>query len=60
MTSHHIGVLRRAGLLLQRREERDARWAYYPLHPEAVEHLKESFGTILDLSHFDATPASCA
>jgi ArsR family transcriptional regulator, lead/cadmium/zinc/bismuth-responsive transcriptional repressor len=27
MTSHHIGVLRRAALLVQRREDRDARWA---------------------------------
>ena len=60
MTSHHIGVLRRAHLLLQRREERDARWAYYRLNPEAVEHLKVAFNGLLDLSGFDPTPASCA
>src|SRR5437763_7449067 len=40
MTSHHLGILRRAGLLLQRREERDARWVYYRLNPEAVAALK--------------------
>src|SRR5215216_300826 len=40
MTSHHVGVLRRAGLLLQRREERDVRWVYYRLNPDAIERLK--------------------
>lgn len=59
MTSHHLGVLRRAGLLLQRHEEKDARWVYYRLNPEAVDHLKNSFTTFLDLSGFDPTPASC-
>lgn len=59
MTSHHIGVLRRSGLLLQRREDRDARWVYYRLNPEAVEDLKAAFTGLLDLSGFDPTPASC-
>src|SRR6266511_2262444 len=59
MTSHHIGVLRRAGLLVQRREERDVRWVYYRLNPEAIESLKEQVNGILDLSGFDPTPARC-
>ena len=59
MTSHHVGVLRRAGLLLQRREERDQRWVYYRLDHEAVERLKEEFNGLLDLSGFDPTPARC-
>jgi DNA-binding transcriptional ArsR family regulator len=59
MTSHHVGVLRRAHLLLQRREDRDARWVYYRLNPEAIEHLREAFTGLLDLSGFDPTPASC-
>ena len=59
MTSHHLGVLRRAGLLLQRREERDYRWVYYRLNAEAVEQLKDQFNGLLDLSGFDATPARC-
>ena len=60
MTSHHIGVLRRAHLLVQRREERDARWVYYRLNPEAVARLKDALDGLLDLSTFDPTPASCA
>ncbi len=59
MTSHHLGVLRRAGLVLQRREERDTRWVYYRLNPQAVDRLKEQFDGLLDLSRFDATPARC-
>lgn len=59
MTSHHVGVLRRAGLLLQRREERDIRWVYYRLDPEAVEMLKDQFNGLLDLSGFNAAPARC-
>ena len=58
MTSHHLGVLRRAGLLLQRREDRDARWVYYRLNPDAVAELQAAVNGLLDLSHFDSTPAS--
>jgi DNA-binding transcriptional ArsR family regulator len=59
MTSHHVGVLRRARLVLQRREDRDARWAYYRLNPEAIEQLKAAFNNLLDLSGFDPTLAHC-
>lgn len=59
MTSHHLGVLRRAGLLLQRREARDARWVYYRLDPEMVGALRERLGALLDRSRFDETPAHC-
>jgi ArsR family transcriptional regulator len=59
MTSHHLGVLRRAGLLIQRREQRDTRWVYYRLNPEAVEALTRQFGAVLDLSGFDPMPARC-
>jgi len=59
MTSHHLGILRRAGLLQQRRENRDARWVYYRLNPEAVAALRAAFAGLLDLSYFDDTPARC-
>ena len=59
MTSHHVGVLRRAGLLVARREDRDARWIYYRLNAEAIEALKDQFNGLLDLSGFDPTPARC-
>jgi len=57
--SHHLGVLKRAGLVRDRREERDARWAYYSLTPDAVAALREQLVDLLDLSAFDPTPARC-
>jgi ArsR family transcriptional regulator, arsenate/arsenite/antimonite-responsive transcriptional repressor len=56
--SHHLGVLKRAGLVRDRRGG-DARWAYYTLVPEAVAALGARFGAVLDLSDFDPTPADC-
>lgn len=57
--SHHLGVLKRAGLIRDRRGA-DARWAYYTLAPEAVGALRAQFGAVLDLEEFDPTPADCA
>lgn len=59
MTSHHLSVLRRAGLLLQRREARDSRWVYYRLDPVAVASLTAQFTGFFDLSGFDPTAARC-
>src|SRR5579864_7165173 len=59
MTSHHLGVLRRAGMLVQRREDRDARWVYYRLNPEATDALRRQFDALLDRSQFDDTLAHC-
>jgi ArsR family transcriptional regulator len=56
--SHHLGVLKRAGLVRDRRGG-DARWAYYALVPETAAALQAQFGAILDLSAFDPTPADC-
>ena len=56
--SHHLGVLKRAGLVRDRRGE-DARWAYYTLVPEAAATLREQVGAMLDLGEFDPTPANC-
>ena len=57
--SHHLGVLRRAGLVRDRRDPGDARWAYYSLVPAAVAALRRDLGDALDLSAFDPTPARC-
>ena len=57
--SHHLGVLRRAGLVRDRHDDRDARWAYYALVPEAAAGLRAALGDLLDLGAFDPTPARC-
>ncbi len=54
--SHHVGLLKRAGLVLDRR---DARWTYYRLAPEAAAHLSGAVAELLDASQMDSTPAGC-
>ncbi|MHB1134202.1 MAG: ArsR/SmtB family transcription factor [Chloroflexota bacterium] len=57
--SHHMGVLKRAGLVRDRRDPDDARWVYYALAEEGACHLKTSLADLLDTTRTAATPASC-
>lgn len=57
--SHHLGVLKRAGLIRARQDGHDGRWSYYAIVPEAAEALRGHVGTLLDLRDFDAIPARC-
>ncbi|MDP9375877.1 MAG: metalloregulator ArsR/SmtB family transcription factor [Chloroflexota bacterium] len=57
--SHHLGVLKRAGLVRDRRDADDARWAYYSLTPAAIAALREQLVDLLDLRAFDPAPARC-
>ncbi len=54
--SHHMAILKRAGLICERR---DARWTYYRLSPEAVTSLRRSLDGLLDVSLLDPTLADC-
>ncbi len=56
--SHHISVLKRAGLVVDRRDEKDARWTYYSLSPSAVV-LGRGIASLLDSSFADPAPADC-
>ncbi len=44
LASHHLHVLKEAGLVEARRE---GTWSYYRLVPEAILHLNRIFGEIL-------------
>lgn len=57
--SHHMSVLKRAGLVVDRRDEKDSRWVYYRLSPSAVE-LGGNIARLLDGSGTDPAPADCA
>jgi len=48
LISHHLGVLRRAGLAHDRRDPTDARWVYYQLDVPTLERLAETFGALFD------------
>jgi ArsR family transcriptional regulator, arsenate/arsenite/antimonite-responsive transcriptional repressor len=52
--SHHVAVLKRAGLVEDRR---DTRWTYYRLSPASTELLRRSVDGLLEVSR--AAPADC-
>ena len=57
--SHHMGVLKKVGLVLDRRDEADGRWIYYRLAPSA-ERVGRRLAELLDATQIDPTPADCA
>jgi len=48
LISHHLNVLRRAGLVDAERDAVDARWIYYSLNRAALTALNTAFGTFFD------------
>ena len=52
LVSHHLGVLRGWGLVIARRDERDARWVYYSVERAALAQLNALY-----LSFFGAERA---
>ncbi len=57
--SHHMGLLKRAGLVEDRRDCCDARWVYYRLNPTGVAAFQSAVNEIFDTSRTDETPADC-
>lgn len=55
--SHHVGLLRRAGLVRDRHDPLDARWTYYALVPAAVAALHAQLGDLLALTDLPAEAA---
>jgi DNA-binding transcriptional ArsR family regulator len=48
LISHHLSVLRKAGLVEVERDAFDARWIYYSLNRQALAELNTAFGSLLD------------
>jgi ArsR family transcriptional regulator, arsenate/arsenite/antimonite-responsive transcriptional repressor len=57
--SHHMALLKRAGLVRDRRDPDDTRWTHYSLDPEGAERLGDLLQSLLDSSKADPEPASC-
>lgn len=56
--SHHMAVLKRAGLAVDRRDLQDGRWVYYSLSPSATQ-IGGQVADLLDASQVDTTLADC-
>ncbi len=48
LLSHHLRVLKKAGLITSRRDTVDGRWIYYAVDPAAVTRWRAWFGGFLD------------
>jgi ArsR family transcriptional regulator len=48
LISHHLKVLRQAGLVKAERDPLDARWIYYSLDQEKLAGLREQLSAFLD------------
>lgn len=57
--SHHLGVLRRAGLVSSYPHPNDRRWLYYQLNWDALDDLLHRLDGITDRSDYDPAPMPC-
>jgi len=62
LVSHHLGVLKQAGLV---RDRRDAQWVYYSIDPQRLVELGSHFRQVLDVANlapeasYGASPKVC-
>ncbi len=59
LISHHLSVLRQAGLIEVERDAVDARWVYYPIRREALDALNASFGAFFNPARIQPGRPSC-
>lgn len=59
LISHHLGVLREAGLVDVERDPNDARWVYYSINLRALEDLKQIFGNFFNPERIQPRRHTC-
>jgi ArsR family transcriptional regulator, arsenate/arsenite/antimonite-responsive transcriptional repressor len=59
LVSHHLSVLREAGLIETERDPIDARWVYYSVNLKAMEELKALFGDFFNTDRLQPRRLSC-
>lgn len=59
LISHHLAVLREAGLIETERDPIDGRWVYYSVNPKAMEELRSLFGGFFDTSRIQPRKLTC-
>jgi ArsR family transcriptional regulator, arsenate/arsenite/antimonite-responsive transcriptional repressor len=48
LISHHLSILRKAGIVDAERDAVDGRWIYYSINRQALEELNQAFGVFFD------------
>ena len=59
LLSHHLRVLREAGLVLSRRDAVDGRWIYYAVNKRAVNRWHAWFSEFLNPAQIKERPVLC-
>ena len=59
LISHHLSVLRQAGLVEVERDAFDARWVYYSVNRAALNELNIAFGAFFDPARIQPRRLSC-
>jgi ArsR family transcriptional regulator len=59
LISHHLSVLRQAGLVNIERDAVDARWIYYSINQAALNELNEMFGVFFDPDRIKPRRPTC-
>ena len=59
LISHHLSVLRQAGLVDVERDAVDARWIYYSINPAALNELNKMFGVFFDPDRIKPRRSTC-
>lgn len=59
LISHHLRVLREAGLVDVERDPNDARWIYYSINRQAMAALTRTFGAVFDPSRIKERHPAC-
>lgn len=59
LISHHLRILRQAGLVDVERDVLDARWVYYSLNRHALEELNDAFGGFFDPGRIKPRRPTC-
>lgn len=59
LISHHLSVLREAGLIETERDPVDGRWVYYSVNPKAMEELRSLFGDFFDINRVQPRKLTC-
>ena len=59
LISHHLRILREAGLVEVERDALDARWVYYSINRAALDELNTAFGVFFDPERIKPRRPTC-
>jgi ArsR family transcriptional regulator len=59
LISHHLRVLREAGLIDVERDALDARWMYYSINRQALEELNQAWGAFFNPQRIKPRRLTC-